>query len=322
MKERLFSIMTGAAISLVSITAPASADDSYPSRPINLVVPNPAGGGTDFLARLLAEKVGAELGQNVVVSNRGGGSSVIGTQYVVQAEPDGYTLVAINQQGLIMTLLQSVPYDFMQDLTPVIKIGEFPQILMVPGNSDIESIEDLAQKAQTEEGISFGFGGYGSQAHVAGTALANQFGGKSTGIAYKGTGDALQGVMGGHVDMLISSTEAIEAANAGYLKVLAVTSGDRLPSLPDLPTMIELGFEDFTATSWFMYSVPAGTPDDIVEKLASAFEKATQYPDVRQKLEEAKLTVDIATGADLEDFLENERHRWEEIIEENDIALQ
>lgn len=322
MKTKLLSIALGTALSLGGLAAPAIAQDDYPSRPVNLVVPNPAGGGTDFVARVLAEKVGEIIGQNVIVSNRGGGSSVIGTQYVIGTAPDGYTLVAINPQGLVVTLLQEVPYDFMNDLTPIIKVGEFPQILVVPGNSGIETIKDLAEKAISDTGVSFGFAGYGSNGHISGTKLTAELGGNSTGIAYKGTGDALQGVMGGHVDMLITSTEAIEAADAGYLKVLAVTSRERLPSLPDIPTMIELGFEDFTATTWFMYSAPAGTPDAVIDKLASAFQEAMQDTDVRKTLEDAKLTIDIATGEDLAQFVQSEQARWKAIIEENDITLE
>jgi tripartite-type tricarboxylate transporter receptor subunit TctC len=308
------------------VLAPAAAQTaSFPNRPLKLIVPFPAGGSSDILGRTFAEKVQADLGQPVVVDNRSGGNTVIGTQAAAASRPDGYTLLQVTPNAAIVGSLQAgLPYDMERDFTPVIGVGAVPLLLAVSAKSNIHSIQDLVATARSAPGgATYASGGIGSLGHLAPARLVRELKITGTHVPYRGVSPALQDLAADRLNfMLVSSLEGMQMARSGLIRVLGVTSEQRMASLPDVPTMAELGVRDFTPAVWYGFVVPAKTPPAIVERLAKSFAKVASDPSVRERLGALGLTVKLRSAPEFGRYLHEETVRWSRVVKDNDIRME
>jgi tripartite-type tricarboxylate transporter receptor subunit TctC len=279
-------LMAGA---LVACAMPVCAQDAknYPNRPVRLVVPYAPGGTTDFAARLLAAKLAETLGQTVVVDNRPGAGSIIGSDLVAKAIPDGYTLLMVDT-GFSVTpaLYAKLPFDAGKDFMPVTEAMRVSNWLIVPASLAARSVNDLVALAKAKPGVlTFGSGGVGSPFHMAGEQFKIAAKLDIVHVPYKGGGPALTDLIGGHISMLFPTmTIALPHVNAGRLRALAVIAPKRSAAQPDVPTMAESGYAGVTMTSWYGVMAPTGVPRPLVEKLAGEISKVLALPDVKERL--------------------------------------
>lgn len=315
---RLFAILSLA--SGTSQTALAQAD--YPSHPIKLVIAFAPGGPGDILGRLLADRVGAELKQSIVVDNRAGGASVIGTSTVTKADPDGYTILQVTgSQKTIEYLLPSVPFNFDKDLTPIIGVGATPLVLAVPPS--IKSIDELISMSKSNpNGINYATSGVGTVAHLAAALFAQDRQMKATPVPYKGGSPATQALMAGQVQYFFATPEIGELAKSGAVRLLAVTSEQRVPTLPDVPTMKELGMPQNDFRIWYSYYAPAKTPPAIIDRLYKAFAAAIADATVQARLQTLGLIPNVQNPAALTEFVKSDSARWKKVIDDNKITVE
>ena len=279
-------LMAGA---FVACAMPVCAQDAknYPNRPVRLVVPYAPGGTTDFAARLLAAKLAETLGQTVVVDNRPGAGSIIGSDLVAKAIPDGYTLLMVDT-GFSVTpaLYAKLPFDAGKDFMPVTEAMRVSNWLIVPASLAARSVNDLVALAKAKPGVlTFGSGGVGSPFHMAGEQFKIAAKLDIVHVPYKGGGPALTDLIGAHISMLFPTmTIALPHVNASRLRALAVIAPKRSAAQPDVPTMAESGYAGVTMTSWYGVMAPTGVPRPVVEKLAGEISKALALPDVKERL--------------------------------------
>jgi len=268
--------------------AHAETPAAYPTKPIRLVVPFVTGGVTDASARIVAEKLGQAIGQPIVVDNRAGAAGNIGTQQVAQAEPDGYTLLLGYDGTLVINpnVYAKVPFDSVKDFAPIGKIGDALLVAVVNPKLAVTSLAELQALARvTAGGMSYGSAGTGSTTHLAGEMLRQRTSMPLTHIPYKGGGPALTDAVGGTLPMTFASvTGAMPFIKGGQLRALGVTSRQRAPSLPDVPTFIELGLKDYEINSWVGLLAPAKTPRPIIDKLNQALQKVLTAPEMVERL--------------------------------------
>ncbi|HSW18431.1 MAG TPA: tripartite tricarboxylate transporter substrate binding protein [Ramlibacter sp.] len=303
----------------------AAAAEPFPNRPVRAIVPFAPGGAGDVVARIVGDKAQAELGHPLVVENIAGGNTVIATQAVARARPDGYTLLQVSTTNVIIAGLQAkLPFDFAKDFTAVAGIGAVPMALAVSAKSDIRSVADLVAKARaTSGGLFYSSGGSGSLTHLAGARFAQEANITATHVPFRGGSLATQALLGGQVQFLFASTIAVsEFAKHGDLRLLAVTSRTRLPSLRGTPTMAEQGFADFDPMLWYGYVAPAGTPAEVVERLSTAFARAAADPGVQERLGELGLSVVTRSPQEFARFLRDEGSRWKRVIDEGRIRME
>ncbi len=266
----------------------AHAQADYPTKPIRLIVPFATGGVTDTSARIVAEKLSQQLGQQVVVDNRPGAGGNIGTQMVAQAEHDGYTLLLGYDGTLVInpSVYAKVPFDSIKDFTPIGKIGDALLLAAVNPKVPVTNLAELQAYAKsTPGGLSFGSAGTGSTTHLAGEMLRQRTGIPMTHVPYKGGGQALADVVGGTLPMTFAAVAgAMPFVKGGQIRVIAVTSRQRAPSLPDVPTFMEAGLKDFEINSWVGLLAPARTPRPVIDKLNLALQKVLASPDMRERL--------------------------------------
>jgi tripartite-type tricarboxylate transporter receptor subunit TctC len=296
----------------------------YPSMPIKLIVPFAAGGVGDIVARIFGEKVSDKLRQPIIVENRAGGNSVIGTQVAVRSKPDGYTVLQVTPGNVIIPILQqNIPYDWERDLTPVVGIGSVPLVLAVPAKSNIRSIPDLVAAANsTPGGLIYASGGAGSMSHLAPARLVRELKIKATHVPYRGFSGSVQALLGDQIHFMFATiADVIELAKSGTVRLLAVTSEQRTPSLPDVPTMAELGFPSFYPAVWYGYVVPANTPKDVIERLYTVFAETANDPGVQERLGKLGLTIKVTNGSEFGRYMHDEATHWQHVIEENQIKL-
>lgn len=322
-RRRLLAAACLAAASAGSIPAWA-AHESYPSRPLKLVVPFPPGGSVDTVARILAPSLEAQLGQPIVVENRGGANSIIGAQHVKAAKPDGYTiLLNASLQIANPALLKSANYDPINDFTPIAGIGALPQLVVVNANSPYKTVKDLADDARKHPGErTWATAALGSAGHLASELVNVQGRIKMPVIPYKGGAPALVDVMGGHVTAMVEPmASAYPHVQAGRLRALAVTSAQRLPSLPDLPTVAEGGFPDFDMPSWYGLWAPVGTPQPIVERLSQEIRNTLKEPAVVEKLSRLSFIHWGSSPAEFAKYQEREYAKYRALIKDADIHV-
>ena len=267
------------------LAVPAGAQD-YPSRPLRMIVPFPAGGGGDVTARVVARKLEEQLGQSVVVDNKPGGNAVIGAQELVKAQPDGYTLLWSIDQTYVLNqaLYRKLPYDPRKDFAPVTLTIASPIVLVTRADSGIGSVADLVARARAEPG-KVNAGVAAMLAHVAQGLFDQSAGVRSTRIPYKGSSELATGTMAGDVDLAFDGIAPfLQFARSGRARVLASTAPARLAAMPDVPTLTELGFRDMSFGVWFAVAAPAGTPQPVIDRLNSAFSAALDDPGVRERL--------------------------------------
>lgn len=306
----------------LSMAGHASAN--YPDRPIKMVVPVAAGGGTDFTARVLAEKLSAALAQPVVVENRPGASGNIGVQQVALAAPDGYTLVMPITSFPINPSLQKLPFDTVKDFSPVVLAGTLPLVLVVHPNLPARTVSELITLVKNKkESINFANSGNGTTAHLAGELFNRMAGIRMVSVNYKGGGPAVTDLLGGHVEVYFSTIAAVsQHIEAGRLRALAVTGTTRSPELPNVPTVAESGLPGFDVTAWFGIFAPARTPPSVIQRLNAELVKILAMPDVRQKLANHGVQPGGGTSEALGSFLISEIDKWGKVIRESGIRAE
>ena len=314
--------MSMAALAVLSIALPASAQ-TFPSKPVHLIVAYAPGGTGDVVARVIAEKLSAALGQSVVVENRAGASGAIGATSVVNAAPDGHTLL-VGQTGEIVVnqyWMKGLTYD-PKNLMPVALATVVPLALTVPGKTPYASMADMFKAMQTSgKQFSFASAGTGTPGHFAGEYLSAKMPGKLVHVPYKGAGPALNDIIGGHVDMYFPGFPPVmPMMKAGTVKVLAVSSAQRSEAAPEIPTVAEAtGFADFDFTLWQGFFAPRGTPADVIAKLNGEINKILRDPEVRQKLVDAGANVMPQSTEQFAAFVQAESAKYERIIRETGV---
>lgn len=280
---------TAAALLLAAFATAASAQIWPTAKPITLVVPFPAGGTTDVLARALADRLGTALGQTVIVESKPGAGATLGADYVAKSKPDGYTLLmgAIHHT-IAPAVFKKVPYDLEKDFAPVTTVALVPNVLVVNASNPAKNVADLVAQAKAKPNqLNYGSNGNGTAQHLIGTQFENLNGVQITHIPYKGSGPLTTDLIGGQVTMSFDTvTPVLPHIKAGRLKALAVTTGKRSSALPDVPTLAEAGLKGFDIGTWFGVLAPVATPKDIVARLNLEAVKIIQSPDFRKRMEE------------------------------------
>lgn len=308
-------------VSFVSFVVPALAD-TYPSRPIKIIVPFGPGGFTDVVARILQKELGETIGQAIVIENRSGAGSTIGTAQVAKAEPDGYTLAMISTTHVISPhLYKQMQYDPIRDFTPITKLGEGPYVLVVHPSLGVNSVAELIAKAKANPGkIDFASSGNGSSQHLVGSLFQTMAGVKLNHVPYKGSSIAMNDVIAGTVKLsFVGMPNAL--ANLSRLKALAVTTRKRSPDLPDVPTLDEAGVKGFDATIWLALIGPAGMPHDVVAKLNAGVAKALATPEARKLMRSAGVDVATSTPEELGTLMQSELDRWGKVVKETGATV-
>lgn len=303
-------------------TGTATAAEGCAAPFIKMVIPNPAGGVGDVLGRTLGDKASAHLGKPVVIENRAGATTTIGTNFVAKSEPDGCTILSLTASGVVISVLRpNLPYDLMHDFVPIMGVGSFPMVLAVPAASNLNSIEDLAKAAKSAQGLTYASGGVGSLAHLSAARLIQEWGGSGLHVPFTGNSGAIQALLGNQVQLFLPSTaEALPLASAGKIRLLGVTSEERLPTLPNVPTMKELGFTNFQPRLWYAFLAPAKTPAKTVSWLADGFTKALMDPAVQERFTQLGFTTDIEDSAATSALMKSEAVRWGKVIKDNNIT--
>jgi len=301
---------------------PARAE-TWPSKPIRWVVAYPAGGGSDFLARQLAPQLGKQLGQTIIIDNRPGAAGMIGTDNAAKSPPDGYTIVTGDNGAMVFNsaMYKKVPYD-PKDLAPVGFMARFPLILAVNPASGFTSAQQLLDTVKKSPGkYSYASPGIGSPHHLAMELLKDRTGSFVVHVPYRGTALAVQDVISGQVPMMVLDTAAgLPQIRGGKVRALAVMSKKRIASLPDVPTLDELGIKGFEVTAWQGLFVPHGTPPEIVARLTQEMHKAITTPEVKARLEEFGLDVAPTDGPALASFVQQETKFWHALIKERKLS--
>ncbi len=305
------------AFTLIAI-APTRAQD-YPNRTMTFVVPYPAGGLVDALARLIADRIGKSMGQTVVVENRPGGATMIGTRAVVSAPADGYTILLGNTNISINPGLQkAMPYNAAKDLAPVAIINIVPTLFLVHPDVPVKSIKELIALAKAKPGqLNYGHGGHGSFPHLAVELFKALTKTEITAVPFTGAAPSLTATLGHHVDLLDNDIPtALAYVQGGQLRALAITSNTRASTLPDVPTMVEAGVPEYEAVAWQGIFVPAATPKAVVQKLNAEIIKAIASPDLKDiYAKQGAGDIPAWTPEQFGDFLKKEGLRWKNAIE-------
>lgn len=307
---------------LAAVAGPAAlAQDAYPAKPIRLVVPYPPGGFTDILGRLIAEKLQAGIGQPVVVDNKGGGGSTIGTGLVANAPADGYTLLLVAPDLAINESLMAnrLSYDAHKAFAPVMQAAWSPMVLVSHPSLPAKTVAELIALAKAQPGkINFGSGGNGTGAHLALELFRSRAGIDILHVPYKGNGPATTDLLGGQVSaMFLQYAVARPHIEAGKLRVLATPSGKRSAAMPDVPTIAESGLPGFDVQPWFGVVAPAGTPAPVVNRLHAEMAKVMQRPEVRQKLASLAAEPTATTPKEFAAFIDGEITRWAAVVKES-----
>ena len=303
----------------------ASADETFPSRPITIIVPYPAGGGADPGMRIIAHRASAILGQPIIIDNRGGGTGIVGAMAVRQAAADGYTLF-MGHVGThaVNSALMKLPYDPIKDFVPITELFTFPTVLVVPAASPAKSVADLGAIAKARPGqLSFASPGMGSGNHIMGEMFRLALNTSIVHVPYRGVAQAVPDLVAGRTDMMFVSYIAAGAQiQAGTLRPLAVAGAQRLPALPNTPTMAEAGFPSVAMDVWFGLLAPAGTPSPIVEQLSVAFSKAARDPEVKKTISDQGAEIVANSPPEFARLIANDTVRLGAIIREAGIKIE
>ena len=323
LNRRSFAAMLGTAM----LPAPVWAQgEPWPSKPVRLIVPTPPGGATDRLARMLAVELGKAFGQPFVVDNRGGAGGSLGTAVVAKAPADGYTLLFTGVFNTINPgLYPKLPYDYVSDFVHIAPMTQGPNILVAKPDFEASTVAQLVALAKKKpSSIDFGSGGNGTSGHLTMEMFQRLAGIRMNHVAYKGTAPALQDVLAGVVPLMaINQDTAIPHIQGGKLKALAVTSRQRNPVFPAVPTFVEAGFSELVVTSWAGLDAPKGTPSTIVERLHDATLKAVQSKDVQDRLSaEGWIPFAATSQADFDKFVRAETTRWLRTIKDAGIQIE
>jgi tripartite-type tricarboxylate transporter receptor subunit TctC len=315
-----FSLMIAIAASSVMALA-----QSFPDRPVTIVVPFPPGGGTDAGARLIAQKLSTRWGQSVIIDNKAGAAGMVGSEYVSRAKPDGYTLLIgnIGTFSINPSLYKKMPYDSEKAFVPVSMIAELPYFLLVTPTLKANNVKEFIAFAKANPGaVTYASSGSGSGPHLAGEMFEKATGLDMMHVPYKGGGPAAADVMAGHVNMYFSTVlESIGSVKSGKLKALGASSLVRSPAMPELPTIAESGVPGFDAASWIGIAAPAGTPPALVDKIAADIKAVISEQDTKQTLIQQGATPMPLAPAAFKARIESDRVRYAKVIKDGNVQV-
>jgi tripartite-type tricarboxylate transporter receptor subunit TctC len=312
-----------AALALAAIASTAHAQQ-YPNRAIRIIVPFGPGGFTDVAARIVQKELAPAIGQPIVIENKPGAGSTIGTAEVSKAQPDGYTLVMISTAHVISPhLYKSMPYDPIRDFTPVMKLAEGPYVLVVHPSLPARSVRELISLAKAQpDMIDYASSGNGSAQHLVGALFVTMAGAPLSHVPYKGSSQAMNDVLGGQVKVsFVGVPNALPNLASGKLKALAVSTRKRYPDLPDVPTLEESGVPGYDATIWLGLLAPPGTPRDIVQRINTEITKILSTPEAKKLMSSAGVDVATSTPEEFSLLLQSELDRWGKVVRETGATV-
>ncbi len=302
-----------------------AAAQAFPSKPITIIVPFAAGGTTDILARIIAQGMGAELGQSVVVDNRAGAGGNIGGQVAARAPADGYTLFmgTVGTHAINAALYKKMPFDPVKDFAPLTRVANVPNLLVANPAQPFKTVQELIAYAKANPGkINFGSSGSGSSIHLSGELFKSMAKVDMQHVPYKGSAPAVTDLLGNQIAIMFDNMpSAIQHVRSGRLRAIAVTTARRSPELPDVPTIAEAGVPGYEATSWFGMFAPAATPAPVVAQLNATIVKVLAQPDIRKKLAEQGAEAAGETPAQFADFIQKESVKWGKVVKESGASV-
>jgi tripartite-type tricarboxylate transporter receptor subunit TctC len=316
-------VLAGAAAALC-LTGSLAQAQAWPEKPVTLVVPFPAGGTTDVLARALAEKLQQALGQTVIVESKPGAGATLGADYVAKAKPDGYTLlVGAVHHTIATSVYKKLPYDFQKDFAPLTVIAMVPNVLAVSAASPAKNVADLVAMAKTAKPeLSYGSNGNGTAQHLIGTQFQNQTGTTLLHIPYKGSGPLTNDLLGGQVTMSFDTiTPVLPHIQAGKLRPLAVTTAKRSAALPDVPTLAESGLAGFDIGTWFGVLAPAGTPKPVLTRLSDEMMKVIRSPDFQKRMAEIGADPVGNTPEQMASQIKNDTEKFARLVKDAKVTI-
>ena len=324
MQRRDFLLAAGLAACAGS---PAWAQAGYPNKPVRLIVPVPPGGPTDIMGRTAAKAMGDKLGQQFVVENKAGAGGNIGTDAVAKAAPDGYTigLTAISSLAIAPHLYRNVPFNVDKDFAPISLVGTTPCMLVVHPSAPFTDLKGLVADAKAQPGkLQYATSGIGTSNHLAAEYFQSVAGIELTNVPYKGSSQIVPDLLSGTVLMSMESSLAttLQHIRSGKLRALAVTSAQRAPALPDVPTVAESGYPGFVVETWFGLVAPAGTPATIVDKLQAAWAAGSQTPEAQTPFQNISGSLRVQKPQEFASFIQAENRRWGELIRKLGIKAE
>jgi len=309
---------------VLAAAAGLAAAQEWPTKTVKFVSPYPPGGSVDPLARLFAAKLGDSLKQTFIVENRTGASGIIGTEYVAKSAPDGYTFVFIfDTHAVHQALNPKLPFDPLKDFEPVMIVGTAPMAITTGAQKPYKTFQDVLAAAKSGSGVTLGNVGNGSLAHLTTIVLNQASGAKFVPVAYKGGGPLSTDLIGGHVELAMASTAAqAQHVRGGKMRALALTGDKRSHTMPDVPTLKEMGI-DVVAHAWWGILAPAGTPKPIIDKMVAELNKAIKLPDVHKMLSETQGMDVVALGPDAtRKWIAENMERWGKVVRDNNIRAE
>jgi tripartite-type tricarboxylate transporter receptor subunit TctC len=311
---------------VAALLAASASAQQYPTRTIRWIVGFPPGGGTDIISRIIAQKLTEAWGQQVIIDNRPGASAMIGANLVAKAPPDGYTVLTahVNSQAIAPLLQKKPMYDSIKDFTYAGYIGFVPNVLVVHPSTPAHNIKELVALAKAHPGeLTFASPGVGSTNHLAGELFKSAFGINLTHVPYKGSAPAIIDLLAGHIVMNFDAmSSCINYIKERRMRPLAVTTAQRDPQLPDVPTVRELGVKDFDVRNWYGVALPAGTARDIVVKLNAEVNRVLQLPEVKPRLDELGTRLNPMSPEQMTEFVRAEIAKYVKVIKDANIALE
>lgn len=311
--------LAGALVALAVVASvPVAVAQAWPSKPIRIIVPYPPGGGNDSLARLFGQKLSERLGQPVVIENKPGAGTLIGTEAAARAPGDGYTLLlsSITTHALAPHLYAKVPYDPFRDFVPITTLAVAPTVLVINPSIPASSLQEFIQLLRASPGkYSYASGGVGTSTHITGAIFAQQTGTNLLHVPFKGGGPALAAIVAGDVNMILdTAASGMPHVSAGRLRALAIDTPTRHPSFPNLPTFAEQGMPNYSVANWYSLHAPAGTPNEVVQRVYREIVAILEMPDVREKLKAISADPGGMSPEEFERFVRAENKRYGELI--------
>ncbi|MFN3416469.1 MAG: Bug family tripartite tricarboxylate transporter substrate binding protein [Caldimonas sp.] len=317
------SLLAAGLGAVLAAALPVHAQDTWPSKPVKIVVPFAPGGTSDILARTLAEKLQGSLKQTIVIENKAGAGGVIGADSVAKSAPDGYTFLlgTIASHAINPALQPKIPYDALKDFAPVMLLGSISNVLLVGANQPYKSVADLIAAAKARPGsIAFGSAGTGSSQHMSGEAFKLLTGAELSHVPYRGSAPAIQDLIGGQIPASFETvTVALPHIQSGKVRALAVTSASRSRVLPDIPTLQEAGVAGFDVASWQAFYAPAGTPPAIVQRMNRELASIIATPEVKARMEGLGLEYQPNTPEQFAEFGRKELAKWAKIVKDGNV---
>ena len=298
---------------------------TYPVKPLRFILPFPAGGPTDILGRIIGQKLAAQLGQPVVPENRPGAGGNVGTEYAAKQAADGYSFVLASPSlSISPSLYAKLGYDPVRDFILISMIAQIPNVLLVHPSVPAKTLKELVQLAKAKPGkLNFGSGGLGTSNHLGSDLFKSLAGLDMVHVPYKGSNEAMVGMMGGHVDMVVIGVPpTLPHIKAGRVRPLAVLAAERLPYLADVPTAKEAGIANYDVITWYVIAVPAGTPRDIVLRLNAEWVKAADTADVKERMHASGFEPMASTPEQASDFVKAEIVRWAQVIKDAKLKVE